>query len=71
MRWLMALVILVVFALHQDFWNWTDTTLVFGFLPIGLAYHAGYSLLAACVMALMVRFLWPAELEEQEAGHTA
>ena len=37
-----------VYVLHQDFWNWKKAEpLVFGFLPIGLAYHAGYSILAA------------------------
>ncbi len=34
------LVLLAV--LHQDFWWWDDGhTLVFGFMPVGLAYHAG------------------------------
>ena len=32
--------IVLLFVLHQDFWLWEDTTLVFGFIPIGLAYHA-------------------------------
>jgi hypothetical protein len=68
MRWLIPLLIVLVMVLHQDFWNWTDKTLVFGFLPIGLAYHAGYSLVAAATMALLVRFLWPKELDEDEEG---
>jgi len=41
-----------------------DRTLVFGFLPIGLAYHVGYSLAAAALMAVMVRFAWPGHLED-------
>ncbi len=32
--------ILVLGLLHQDFWFWDDPTLIFGFLPVGLAYHA-------------------------------
>ena len=61
---LLTLFVLVVYALHQDFWNWTKAEpLVFGFLPIGLAYHAGYSVLAAITMAVLVKFAWPAHLE--------
>lgn len=58
---------LAMMALRQDFWLWHDATLVFGFLPVGLAYQAGYSLVAAAVMAALVRFAWPAHLEELEA----
>ncbi len=61
---LFTVLILIVIALHQDIWFWTNKTLVFGFLPIGLAYQAGYSMLAALTMALLVRYLWPAHLEE-------
>ncbi len=66
MRWLLTCVVVVVILLHQDVWNWTDRTLVFGFLPIGLAYHGAYAVLAACTMALLVRFLWPSHLEEAD-----
>lgn len=66
MKWLLALLVVAVLALHQDVWNWTNKTLVFGFLPAGLAYHAGYSVLAAVTMAVLVRFLWPAHLDDPE-----
>ena len=68
---LLTLLVLVVYVLHQDFWNWKSAEpLVFGFLPVGLAYHAGYSVLAALTMALLVKFAWPKHLEniEPEAG---
>ena len=62
-----VLLIAVVYALHQDIWNWSKSDpLVFGFLPIGLAYHAGYSILAAILMAILVKIAWPSELEEPE-----
>lgn len=64
MKWLLALLVVAVLALHQDVWNWTNKTLVFGFLPAGLAYHAGYSVLAAVTMSVLVRFLWPAHLDD-------
>ena len=64
------LLILAVFALylaHQDFWNWMRVEpLLFDFLPIGLWYHAAYSLLASAVMWLLVKFAWPKSLEEIE-----
>jgi len=58
-------------ALRQDFWFWHDATLVFGVVPVGLAYQAGYSLVAALLLALLVRFCWPAHLEELEQGPPA
>ena len=64
----LTLLVAVSYLLHQDFWNWEKIhPLVLGFLPIGLAYHVGYSLLAAALMALMVRFAWPADLDPAEA----
>jgi hypothetical protein len=69
---LLTLMVLAVYVLHQDFWNWrTAEPLVFGFLPIGLAYHAGYSILAAIMMAVLVKFAWPKHLESTEPGDTA
>jgi hypothetical protein len=62
---MLAFLILLVYFLHQDFWNWTRTEpLVLGFLPIGLAYHAGYSVIAAILMAVLVKFAWPKHLED-------
>ncbi len=50
---LLLLLILAVYAAHQDFWNWGKADpLIFGFLPVGLAYHAAYSILASAMMAL-------------------
>ena len=68
---LLTLLVIAVYALHQDSWNWTKAEpLVFGFLPIGLAYHAGYSILATITMAVLVKFAWPKHLESvtPEAG---
>jgi hypothetical protein len=65
---LLVLLVVAVYALHQDFWNWRKShPLVLGFLPIGLAYHAAYSVLAAGMMAVLVRFAWPKHLESTEA----
>jgi uncharacterized membrane protein len=64
----LCLLILAVFFLHQDFWNWKNGGLVFGFLPVGLAYHAAYAIAAAGLMALLVKFAWPAELDQMETS---
>jgi hypothetical protein len=61
---LLLLAVIGVYVLHQDFWNWKQAEpLIFGFLPVGLAYHAGYSILASILMALLVKFAWPHHLE--------
>jgi len=59
-----ALIVLLA-AAHQDFWWWSDhDTLVLGFLPIGLAYHAGISVAAAILWALAVKYCWPKDLPD-------
>jgi hypothetical protein len=64
---LLLLAVLAVYLIHQDFWNWVQVEpLLFGFLPIGLWYHAAYSLLASALMWLLVKFAWPKSLEEIE-----
>jgi len=57
--------ILLLLILHQDFWFWDNSeTLVFGFIPIGLAYHAGVSVAACVLWALAVRFCWPSGVDD-------
>jgi Protein of unknown function (DUF3311) len=66
-RTLLVLAVIGVYLIHQDFWNWAQAEpLLFGFLPIGLWYHAVYSLLASALMWLLVKFAWPKSLEEIE-----
>lgn len=67
MRYVVYALAVALAILHQDFWYWDDTTLVFGFLPIGLAYHSLFSILAATVWALAVKFAWPSTIEDQVA----
>jgi hypothetical protein len=62
--------ILVVYVLHQDVWLWREARpLVFGFLPIGLAYHGAYCFAVAALMWLLTRFEWPAHLEAASANN--
>jgi hypothetical protein len=65
-KFLIFLMIAGVYVLHQDYWNWKNADVVFGFLPVGLAYHAGYSILAAIMMAVLVKVAWPEHLEHSE-----
>ena len=61
---LLAAAIAALYVLHQDFWFWrTATPLVFGFFPIGLAYHGAYCLAASALMWALTRYAWPSHLE--------
>jgi hypothetical protein len=63
---LLAALVAAVFLFHQDLWFWTTARpLVFGVLPIGLAYHVVYSIVVAGVMWLLVRYAWPTHLEDE------
>ena len=54
-----------LFLLHQDVWFWREARpLAFGFLPIGLAYHALYCAAVAVLMWALTRYAWPADLEQ-------
>jgi uncharacterized protein DUF3311 len=65
-RALLVLAVVALYVLHQDVWLWrTARPLVFGFLPVGLFYHACYSVAASLLMWLLVRQAWPAHLEEE------
>jgi hypothetical protein len=54
-----------LYALHQDVWFWREARpLVFGVLPIGLFYHIAYTVAASALMLVLVRWYWPAHLED-------
>ena len=58
--WLLVILLVII---HQDFWNWESETLVFGFMPIGLFYHACISVAAGTVWFLACQFAWPEDLD--------
>ena len=62
-RFVWALVALLA-VVHYDFWYWGDASLVLGFVPIGLAYHAAYSLACGLTWLAVVYLAWPREVEE-------
>lgn len=63
---LLVLAVATLYVLHQDIWFWrTARPLVFGFVPIGLFYHACFSVAASLLMWLLVTFAWPGHLEQE------
>ena len=70
-KFLPFVAVVVLYILHQDIWFWrTARPFVFGFIPIGLFYHACYSIAAMGVMALLVKYAWPGHLEEEVESQT-
>jgi hypothetical protein len=62
---LLGLACMALYALHQDFWFWgTAQPLVFGFLPVGLFYHACYTVAVSGLMWLLVKYAWPSHLDK-------
>jgi hypothetical protein len=61
-----ALLVAGLYVLHQDVWFWRQARpLVFGVLPIGLFYHAAFTLATAGVLVLLVKLWWPTWLESE------
>ena len=54
--------------LHHDFWFWNDPTLVVGWIPIGLLYHVGLSLVAAGFWLVAIKYAWPGYLDDDQAA---
>ena len=65
-NFLLGLGVVALYALHQDIWFWdVAQPLVFGFLPVGLFYHAIYSVAIALFIVVLVKVAWPVELERE------
>ena len=63
-RALLVISVIILYILHQDIWFWrTAKPLIFGFIPIGLFYHALFSVAASLLMWMLVNHAWPAHLE--------
>jgi len=65
-RALLVTIFLAFYVLHQDTWFWrTASPLAFGFIPVGLFYHACYTVAASLLMWVLVKHAWPSHLEEE------
>ena len=58
--WVIFLALLV---LHQDFWNWSNEDVFAWGMPIGLFYHAFFSIACACLGVWAVLRAWPKDWE--------
>lgn len=67
MRNLLIILVIALLVAHQDYWNWNDATLVWGWLPLGLFYHLCISLAAGLVWFLAVTFAWPKSFSDLDA----
>lgn len=61
-----VIVVLIFYALHQDFWFWREARpLVFGFLPVGLFYHVAYVAASSLLLWGLVNSFWPSHLDRE------
>jgi hypothetical protein len=64
--------VIALIVLHQDFWFWdVAKPYVFGFMPVGLAYHVLISLLASAVWFFATLYCFPTSEEETTSGNAA
>lgn len=71
MKYLVWCLVGLLVVLQQDYWQWDDSRLVFGFLPYTLFYQAGISVGAAVVWLLAIKFCWPSRMDaatDERAG---
>ncbi len=57
LRWILYLLVVVLFILHNDFWFWGTSKIVLG-LPVGLLYHILFCFAASVLMFSIVKFMW-------------
>jgi hypothetical protein len=57
--WICVALLLI---LHQDYWQWDNATLDFGFLPRTMTYHIGLSIIVAIFWWSATYLCWPADL---------
>ncbi len=65
--WIIAGLVLLLLILHQDTWFWTDDTLIFGFMPIGMFWHVCISIAASLTWALATKIAWPIDEDDEAA----
>lgn len=65
MRSLVYALLVLLCVVRIDLWLWNDASIVLG-LPVGLTYHVLYCLAVSGTMALLVRYAWPGNVEDEE-----
>jgi hypothetical protein len=69
MRAIAIVAVVMLYVLHQDFWFFRSARpLVLGFLPVGLFYHAAFTVVCSFLLWWLVVAHWPSHLEERAEG---
>ena len=63
---IIAGLVVLLLILHQDNWLWNNDTLLMGFLPIGLFWHACISIAATATWFLATKIAWPFDESSSE-----
>lgn len=58
-----AVLAVLLLILQQDYWFWSNKTLVLGFLPMGLFWHICISIAATLTWYLATQIAWPRETQ--------
>ena len=58
---LVVALFLILLVLHQDIWFWDNESMVLGFMPMGLFYHALYSVCCGLLGLIAIKLAWPVE----------
>lgn len=67
MRTAIWLVLVALVLLHHDYWFWNDSTLIGGWMPIGMLYHILLSLVASAFWFVVVKRAWPVPAADTDA----
>lgn len=71
MRYVVFGMLLILMVLHQSGIAADSKTLLFGFLPAGLAFQMGISLAAGATWLFAALFAWPVDDEDPAGGEQA
>ena len=64
MKYAIWILVVLLLVFHQDYWQWNEATLDFGFLPRAMTYHVILSVVAAGVWLSATKYCWPKWLDE-------
>lgn len=72
MRYLIFGLLILLALAHQDFWWRSDyRTVLFGVLPVSLAYHICISIAASVLWGLACYYCWPSGVDIDDAEAAA
>ena len=60
-------IFLGLLLIHQDFWNWSSEEIIAWGMPVGLIYHAGFSIACSLLGVWAVCRAWPTSWEQYAA----